>query len=230
MKEVIKFDNVSFKYEAEDILKGVDFEVERGEIVGLIGGSGSTVGKLITREIKPTYGRVRVDSSDVLPIFQHAYESFNPKLKLRKYLVEPLVYYRGVPVETANAQIERDLADFHLSHQLLNKYPDEVSGGELQRLNVLRTFSASPEILICDEITSNLDVFSQRTMNDMLQQYHAKTGHTILIISHNLEALYDIVDRFLVLEKGYLVDDFLKMDMFQAARHPYTKLLMSGMR
>ena len=116
-----------------------------------------------------------------MPIYQHAFESFDRHYTIQQSLEEPL-FITKVKASFIKEQILNHLDAFHLSHQLLQKYPNEVSGGQLQRLNIIRTLLAQPDILICDEITSNLDVIEQKVI-DFLLKSEIDIPQTMIVIS-----------------------------------------------
>ena len=117
-----------------------------------------------------------------MPIYQHAFESFDRHYTIQQSLEEPLIYYNKVKTSFIKEQILNYLDAFHLSHQLLQKYPNEVSGGQLQRLNIIRTLLAQPDILICDEITSNLDVIAEQKVIDFLLKSEIDIPQTMIVI------------------------------------------------
>jgi peptide/nickel transport system ATP-binding protein len=163
----------------------------------------------------------------VLPIFQHAYDSFNPKLKLEVSLEEPIHYYIKYEREAVRERMFQLMADMNLSRSLLAKYPDEVSGGQLQRFNVIRTLMLQPDMIVCDEITSSLDVVAEGRMLSILKHYYETHNQAMVIISHDMAVLNQLAQHFIVMKDGEIVDDFPKHNIFSSSRHPYTKKLLS---
>ncbi|MDN6260806.1 MAG: ATP-binding cassette domain-containing protein, partial [Staphylococcus simulans] len=188
---MIKIKHLSFAYDKADILHNINLNIQKGELVGIIGESGSgktTLMNLILGELTPVQGTIDINSPRILPIFQQATQSFNPKLTIKASLIEPLKYY-------ANAEHSFDqvvlplMSQLDLDSQLLTRYPDQVSGGQLQRFNVLRTVMLQPDVLICDEITSSLDVVAEQKLVEKLKAIHNQQQTTMIIISHDIAML-----------------------------------------
>ncbi|HDB2811645.1 TPA: ABC transporter ATP-binding protein [Staphylococcus aureus] len=118
------------------------------------------------------------------------------------------------------------LSTFELNAQLLTKLPSEVSGGQLQRFNVMRSLLAQPRVLICDEITSNLDVIAEQNVINILKAQTITNLNHFIVISHDLSVLQRLVNRIIVLKDGMIVDDFAIEELFNVDRHPYTKELV----
>lgn len=120
------------------------------------------------------------------------------------------------------------MSQLDLDSQLLTRYPDQVSGGQLQRFNVLRTVMLQPDVLICDEITSSLDVVAEQKLVEKLKAIHNQQQTTMIIISHDIAMLNQIVERMIVIQNGQIVDDFRTEQLFDESRHPYTKELIAA--
>ncbi|PTJ21325.1 ABC transporter ATP-binding protein [Staphylococcus simulans] len=227
---MIKIKHLSFAYDKADILHNINLNIQKGELVGIIGESGSgktTLMNLILGELTPVQGTIDINSPLILPIFQQATQSFNPKLTIKASLIEPLKYY-------ANAEHSFDqvvlplMSQLDLDSQLLTRYPDQVSGGQLQRFNVLRTVMLQPDVLICDEITSSLDVVAEQKLVEKLKAIHNQQQTTMIIISHDIAMLNQIVERMIVIQNGQIVDDFKTEQLFDESRHSYTKELIAA--
>lgn len=229
---MIELNEVYFSYDEAPVLKNINLTIERGEKVGIIGESGSgktTLQKLLTKELKPNQGTLKVDGT-LLPIFQSPIESFNPRVKIISSLGEALKYYLKLPKEKRHEYIKSELPKYDLNEDLLYNFPEEVSGGELQRFNIMRTMMQQSECVICDEITSNLDVFSEKEIIHLLKEEHERRHNTLLIISHNIAMLSHVVDRIVVLYQHEIVDDFSVEEIFNERRHKYTKELVDLFR
>lgn len=227
---MIKIKHLSFAYDKQNVLHNISLNIQKGELIGVIGESGSgksTLMNLILGDLRPDQGVIDVNTERVLPIFQQATQSFNPKLTLRASLKEPLKHY-------AHAESSFDvivlplMKQLNLEQRLLERYPDQVSGGQLQRFNVLRTVMLQPDVLICDEITSSLDVVAEQKLISQLKAIHQQQQTTMVIISHDIAMLNQIADRMIVLQNGHIVDDFNKQDLFASTRHAYTKELIQA--
>lgn len=227
---MIQFDHVDYSYLLKQpVLKDINISIQRGEKIGVLGESGagkSTIGSLILGQLKPTKGKISIDSGKVLPIFQHATESFDRQFTIEQSLREPLLFYRQLKPQNIKKNILNYLIEFNLSTDLITKFPQEVSGGQLQRLNIIRSLLAQPDILVCDEITSNLDVMAeQNVINILLNEKNIQTK-TLIVISHDLSVLQRLTNRIIVIKDGQIVDDFKSKDLFSHQRHPHTKLLI----
>ncbi|HDG7144065.1 TPA: ATP-binding cassette domain-containing protein [Staphylococcus aureus] len=209
---MIELKHVTFGYNKKQmVLQDINITIPDGENVGILGESGcgkSTLASLVLGLFKPVKGEIYLSDNAVLPIFQHPLTSFNPDWTIETSLKEALYYYRGLTDNTAQDQLLlQHLSTFELNAQLLTKLPSEVSGGQLQRFNVMRSLLAQPRVLICDEITSNLDVIAEQ---------------------HDLSVLQRLVNRIIVLKDGMIVDDFAIEELFNVDRHPYTKELVQA--
>lgn len=138
---------------------------------------------------------------------------------------EPLLFYRQLIPQNIKNIILNYLIEFNLSTDLITKFPQEVSGGQLQRLNIIRSLLAQPDILVCDEITSNLDVMAEQNLINILLNENIQ-NKTLIVISHDLSVLQRLTNRIIVIKDGQIVDDFKSKDLFSHHRHPYTKLLI----
>ena len=139
---------------------------------------------------------------------------------------EPLLFYRQLKPQNIKNIILNYLIEFNLSTDLITKFPQEVSGGQLQRLNIIRSLLAQPDILVCDEITSNLDVMAEQNVINILLNEKNIENKTLIVISHDLSVLQRLTNRIIVIKDGQIVDDFKSKDLFSHHRHPYTKLLI----
>lgn len=227
---MIQFDHVDYSYHRKHpVLKDINISIQRGEKIGILGESGagkSTIGSLILGQLKPTKGKIIINSSKVLPIFQHATESFDRQFTIEQSLREPLLFYRQLKPQNIKNIILNYLIEFNLSTDLITKFPQEVSGGQLQRLNIIRSLLAQPDILVCDEITSNLDVMAEQNVINILLNEKNIENKTLIVISHDLSVLQRLTNRIIVIKDGQIVDEFKSKDLFNHQRHPYTKLLI----
>ncbi|REH98375.1 peptide ABC transporter ATP-binding protein [Staphylococcus felis] len=225
---MLKVEAVGFSYGQNLILNQITFDVMPGEIVGIVGISGSgksTLGRLILQEMAPNQGRIASTYESVLPIFQHATYAFNPKLTIQASLNEAAQYQQQTEKEI-KAYRDELMSQMELPKHLLSHYPSDVSGGQLQRFNVIRTLMLKPDLLICDEVTANLDVVAEAKMAHQLKRYAEEAGKTMIIISHDIAFLQGIVNRIIVLHEGQLVDDFPISRLFETSRHPATQDLL----
>jgi len=228
----------------------VSFEIAKGECLGLVGESGSgktTVSKLIMRALEATAGEVRINSAqgmiDVLKlsgsalkeyrrkvqmIFQDPFSSLNPRMTVKSILREPFEVH-GIG---DSASRDRDIVDLMrlvgLDPRFLNRYPHSFSGGQRLRIGIARSLSLQPELMICDEPVSALDVSVQAQILNLLKDLQAELGLTTLFISHNLAVVNYVADRIAVMCRGKLVEIAPRHALFERPVHPYTKALLAS--
>ncbi|GEQ06035.1 ATP-binding cassette domain-containing protein [Staphylococcus gallinarum] len=227
---MIECKRVTFNYNKHTVLHDINLTFSSQQKIGIVGESGSgktTLAHLILGMLKPTAGEINKHGLTMLPIFQNAYDSFNPKRTIQQSMDEAIKYYYQDATKVLTQRLDELLVLMGLDSNLLKRRPEELSGGQLQRLNMIRSFVLEPDILICDEITANLDVISENKMKDILEHYHQLTRKGLMIISHDIAFLQALVDRIVVLKDGYIVDDFMVKDMFADSRNAYTKKLLS---
>ncbi len=225
---------------------GVSFKVEKGRTLGLVGESGcgkSTTGYAILQLVRATAGRVLFDGTDLCQvnkrdlrrmrrklqiIFQDAHASLNPRMPIGDLVGEALDIH-GLFRGTARAGRIRELLDMvGLSGSLFERYPHELSGGQAQRVAICRALAVEPELIICDEPVSALDVSIQAQIVNLLQDLQEKLGLTYIFISHDLSVVRHISDQVAVMYLGKIVEMAGKEEIYTAPAHPYTKSLMSA--
>ncbi len=231
-------------------LNDVSFRIERGECLGLVGELGSgktTVSKAIMRAVHMDEGEVlfydrgrsvdllKLDMKQLEPIrrkiqyiFQDPYSSLNPRMTVGTILAEPFVIHRIGNDVTRRAAAVRLLEMVGLGSQHLNRYPHSFSGGQRQRIGIARALALQPELVICDEPVSALDVSIQAQILNLLKDLQKEIGLTYLFISHNLAVINYIADRIAVMCAGRLVELAPRGELFRNPVHPYTRALMSA--
>ncbi len=228
----------------------VSFEIRRGECLGLVGESGcgkTTVSKLIMRALEATSGSVTLNTGDgmtdllalkgdklmdfrrkVQMIFQDPFSSLNPRMTVQNILREPLVIHKQGDVHEQQQTIVDLMSLVGLDPRFLNRYPHSFSGGQRQRIGIARALSLSPELMICDEPVSALDVSVQAQILNLLNDLRTELGLTSLFISHNLAVVNYVAERIAVMCQGKLVELATKEQLFANPRHPYTKSLLAA--
>ena len=227
----------------------VSFSVQPGECVGLIGESGSgksTLANLITRLESADSGSIFLDSTDITActgralkkvyrkiqmVFQSPAESFDPRRRLGYGIAESLLN-NGCPKSEALPEAKRLLAECGLDASFADRYPHEVSGGQCQRAAIARALAISPELLICDEITSALDAAIQQEIMELLKKLRAEPGSSlsILFICHDISLVRSFCDRVLVMYRGRIVEQGDAQQVLQDPQDPYTKSLVEAAR
>lgn len=227
-------------------VNGVDFHVAPGEAVGLVGESGSgksTIGMLVTRLLAVTAGRIRFDGRDItaLPerdmralraqlqiVFQDPWGALNPRLAVARSLEEPLGLHTGLDARARAARVRELAQRVHLPPASLDRFPHELSGGQLQRVCIARALATQPKLIVLDEPTSSLDLSVRAGILQLLDEIRRETGVAILFISHDLETVELVTDRVLVLYLGNVVEQGATRALFSRPAHPYTQTLLSA--
>lgn len=231
-------------------VKDVSFYVEEGECLGLIGASGSgksTIGALLAGFMTGYDGKIRLMDMDmadiskqekhrlyqhVQMIFQDPWQSFPPRMRVGEGIAEGIRYYQkamGLSNRDIKRRVLEVMAQVGLPADLYEKQCRDLSGGECQRAAIGRAIIRSPKLLICDEVTSALDVSIQAQIMQLLARLKKETGMAYLFISHDLALVGGICDRVCVMKDGEIVEELPGgREMYAHASHPYTKLLMSS--
>lgn len=203
------------------VLTDVSFQLMSGEILGVVGSSGSgksTLARLLAMIEQPDSGDIALDGKtatkpsrksyrrSVQMILQDSLSSFNPCINLLESLSEPLDNHFKLTKQEKYEQICDLLTSIGLHADLLMKFPSQLSGGELQRMNIARSLLLKPEVLICDEIVSSQDVLVQSATVKLLRRLNRETGLSILFISHDIRLTMQLCRRVLVMENGKIVE------------------------
>ncbi len=225
---------------------GVDLEIGQGETLGLVGESGcgkSTLGRVILGLEPPTEGRVLFDGQDLSAvgveklhqvrrrmqiIFQDPYSSLNPRQTVGRIIGEGLIIHDiGTPVERKET-VRRIMEVVGLRPEHINRYPHEFSGGQRQRIGIARALALHPELVICDEPLSALDVSIQAQVINLLKDLQQEFKLTYLFISHDLSVVRHISDRVAVMYLGQIVELAGAVELFSNPGHPYTRALLAA--
>lgn len=224
---------------------GVSFYLKKGETLALVGESGcgkTTTGRAVIKLVKPDGGEIQFKGQNIgemskkqfrplcprlQMIFQDPYGSLNPRMKIRKLLEEAAVY--GVkPGESLEKTVEELIKSVGLTADDLDRYPHEFSGGQRQRICIARAIATRPDIIICDEPVSALDLLVQAQILKLLKELQKKYGFAYIFISHNLSVVRYMSDRIAVMCMGRIVEEGTTEEIFNDPRHDYTKLLLNS--
>lgn len=236
-----------FGKEEFQAVKGVSFKLAKGKTLGLVGESGSgktTVGLLLMRLHQASGGQAFIEGKDILSltekefvkyqrkiqiIFQNPYASLNPRFTIGQILLEPMQIHGIGKDDTERKQIALSLLErVNLPEQAYYRYPHEFSGGQRQRIAIARCLTLKPEILICDESVSALDVSVQAQVLNLLQDLQDEFGLSYIFISHDLSVVKYISDQVMVMNHGEVVEIANSDELYAHPQHDYTKRLLQA--
>ena len=228
------------------VLRDVNVKVENGHVVGVIGESGcgkSTLARVMAGLLPQAKGEVKLDGNQlqgslldrrreelqkVQFVFQMADTALNPKQTIGQIIGRPLEFYHGITGKKKHQRVTEILDMVELPAEFAGRYPMELSGGQKQRVNMARSLAASPEVMLCDEVTSALDSIVGANVIKLLTSLRDKTGVSFVFISHDLSTVASFADEIVVLYAGRVVEQGGTDEVLTPPFHPYTRLLISS--
>ena len=251
MSELLRAEHLVKEFPAKKgvvhAVSDVSFSIARGETLGLVGESGcgkSTLGKLLLDLIPPTAGRVWFNGQDLSAlkgealrgmrrgmqmIFQDPYASLDPRMSVGQIIMEPLKAHQVGGSRAERADMVRELMeDVGIRPEFFSRYPHQFSGGQRQRIGIARALALNPELIICDEPVSALDVSIQAQILNLLGDLQQRRGLTYLFISHDLNVVRYLSDRVMVMFLGRVCELAGTDALYTAPRHPYTRFLLDA--
>ena len=236
-------------FKAPKIVKAVDdisFEVKKGEILSIVGESGcgkSTTAKMILKIEEPTGGEILFEGADITKlkgndlteyrkkvqiIFQDPYSSLNPRWKVGQIIGEPLKLNSDMSNKEIKERVLYLMDKVGMLPEWYDRYPHQFSGGQRQRIGIARALALNPEIIVCDEPVSALDVSIQAQVLNLLLDLQEEFNLTYIFISHDLSVVNHISDRIVVMYFGSIVEMKSAQELFENPEHEYTQKLLSA--
>lgn len=227
-------------------VNGVSFALEKGKTLSVVGESGSgksTLARMIMRLIEPTSGEIFINGSSWLStqgadvrafrkrlqfVFQDPFSSINPRMRIHDVIAEPLRNFKICPRSEISDRVKTLLSQVGMPAQSMTRYPHEFSGGQRQRIVIARALASQPDLIVCDEAVSALDVSIQAQILNLLSEIQEASQVSYLFISHDLAVVQHISDDVAVMNRGEFVEQATAQQLFSSPQHPYTQKLLDS--
>ena len=227
-------------------VEDVSFDVDAGEILAIVGESGSgksTVANMVLKLLEPTDGTVTYEGKDistfkgaelldfrrhVQPVFQNPYGSLDPMYSIYRSIEEPLRIHKIGDKKSREKRVRELLDMVELPESTMGRYPNELSGGQRQRIAIARAMALNPDVIVCDEAVSALDVLVQDQVLRLLNDLQAERGLSYLFITHDLAVVRQIADEVVVMQYGKLVEHATTDEVFDHPQQQYTRDLLDA--
>jgi peptide/nickel transport system ATP-binding protein len=241
---ILVIEGLDASYGATAVLHNISLEIPRGSCVAVVGESGSgktTLARCIVGLHRSWSGRIRFEDRELTPgvhdrsieelrglqyVFQNPYASLNPRRSIGGLVAQPVDHFSKLKRSDSDRAVRDAIASVSLSVELVSRYPDQLSGGERQRVAIARTLAVSPSLLVCDEVTSALDVSVQASVVEMLRRLQAEHGLSLLFITHNLALVRSIAQQVVVMRDGHVVESGPVDAVLDDPQDPYSRALM----
>ncbi len=243
MENVLTIQNLNYSIKGKKILEDISLKIQKGKITGMIGGSGSgktTLIRVILNILIPEKAEITGDikikkeiATDknrrlIQPVFQDPGSYFNPRWNLQRCLEEPFDILFAYSKEEKQKKIKTLLDEFSIPEKYLHQSIRRFSGGELQRISLMRAILCQPEILLMDEPVSGLDPLIQKDAVRLIRNLNLTKKISIFLISHDIDFISSLCDYIYVIQNGKIVEENFTAEILQNARHEYTKLILES--
>ncbi|MDC1381075.1 ATP-binding cassette domain-containing protein [Octadecabacter sp.] len=255
MTDLLQINNVNksflvtgslFRKRKLDVLRGINIQIEAGEVAGLVGESGSgktTLARIVMGMEQPDDGHVIFDGSDltgltkaqlrirrrdIAMVYQNPFVSLNPRFSVFDLVGEPITAHEKTSRTVLQTKVSALLNDVGLDDSYLDRRIGQMSGGQAQRVAIARALALRPKLIILDEPTSALDVSVQAQILNLLTDLRAQDGFTMLIITHNLDVVRHMADRVMVMSAGEIIEQGDAEEILTAPKHAYTQALIAA--
>lgn len=230
-QDALEVKDLNVFYKSEQVLYDINFKIRKGETLGLVGLSGcgkSTLARTILNMVKAKKGEILLEEKSPMMVFQDPFSALNKVKKVGWLLEEPLRNGSRLSKEERKEKVMNMLLDIGLKNEYYDRYPDELSGGERQRVCIGMALIGGSKFVILDEPTSSLDVTVQNKILDLLDDLKKRHDLTYLFISHDMNVIYRVCDRVMVMNQGRIIELGEMKEVFSNPKEEFTKELLKA--